>query len=326
MSDDATAADEEVISFTEPITLVQAPKGVSPYPIPSCNTLSLLLAALLKQKGHSSAPKAYWDLLTSPPHSVVPDRENYAAFLRTLRVTRSSTAAIQLLSGMPKEYMTPGTFRIAISTCLRDKNNMHAFANAGKLLDYMQNSLSTPDPKVLESYLELAVTSPVPEVTLPAQQDQNFSRPSSEETARSNRAHGKIISRALHRLGPAMINLRSALSWGNSDTGSQAVKGWEREEYTLSIMRLMQRMISAYTILMDKGMVERTDYVALSAERSKIASYLQRLKHTRSADEEFRNYGLDKGRRDRRVERARDAPIEHRSVKLNARRAEEAAM
>jgi hypothetical protein len=322
----AKSDDEDVIPFTEAINPVQAPKGVSPYPIPGRNTLSLILAALLKQKEHSSAPKAYWDILTSPPHSVIPDQENYAAYLRTLRITRSSTAAVQLLSRMPEEFMTPGTFRIAISTCLRDKNNMHAFANAGKILDYMQSSQSVPDARVLEIYLELAITAPVAnDEKSTAQQVINSGRPSEGDLAKRNRAHGRTISRALHRLGPAMINLRSTLSWGNSESGPRAMKGVEREEYTLSLIRLMQRMISAYSILMERGMVDRSDYVALGAERSKIAAFLQRLKNTRAADEEYRTVGLEREKRRGRVDKSRDAPTEYKSMRRTASMREERA-
>lgn len=307
---------ESVISFTEPIMPVKPPKGTSPYPSPGRNTLSLLLTALLKQKDHSSAPTSYWSLLTSPPYSVIPDSENYAAYLRTLRITRSSTAAVQLLSRMPKDLMTPGTFRIAISTCFRDKNNVHAFANAGKVLDYMQTALRTPDPKVLEIYLELAITAPVHNsANLASSQTDSPGKPTQEEITRQNRAHGSVISRALHRLGPSINNLRATLSWGNSQSATPVMKGLEREEYTLSVIRLMQRMVSAYDILMERGMVERTDYVALGAQKSKLAAFITRLKAARVKEEEYRTVGLERERRSRRREAVRDSPTDYKSVR-----------
>lgn len=280
--------DAPLIPFTETVNPVQAPKGTSPYPIPSRNTLSLLLGALLKAKAHSGAPTTYWNLLTSPPYSIIPDSENYSAYLRTLRITRSSSTAITILSQMPSEMMTPGTFRIAISTCLRDKNNPHAFSNAGKLLDYMQGALTTPDPKVLDAYLELAITAPVnmPSTNFYAENSKTpqspTTRPTPEQVTLKNRAHGLVISRALHRLGPSIINLRATLSWGDKDKFSAGpLEGKIREEYTLSVIRLAQRMVSAYDVLMDKGMVERTDYVPLTQERAKIAALITRLRHSR---------------------------------------------
>lgn len=268
--------EEELIPFTESIIpSITPPKGVSAFPIPAQNTLSLIMAALLKLRDHSS-PKKYWTHLIT--NGVIPDGENYNAYLRTLRITRASSETVKILLSMPKPLITIGTYRIAIATCVRDKNNPHAFANAGKILDLMQTTHTNPDPKVLDTYLEVAITTPVHVSTAanPAQ-----------EIELQKFAHGAQISRALHRLGPAVINLKAILSFG--DENMRHLSNFEREKQVSAVLALTQRMVSAYDVLMDKGMVPRVDYVPLSQERNKLTAFITRNKHARRAAAEAKS-------------------------------------
>ncbi|KAL8730823.1 MAG: hypothetical protein Q9181_004527, partial [Wetmoreana brouardii] len=130
---------------------------------PGRNTLSLLLDACINLRAVSSA-QAYWGLLTSPtgPYNIHPDSENYHMYLRVLRVLRASRVAVELIqdmhSGELKDttILQPKTFRIALSCCVRDKNNPNSMSNAQQILEIMYKSLIQPDVKALEMYMQLA--------------------------------------------------------------------------------------------------------------------------------------------------------------------------
>ena len=101
----------------------------SVYATPGNNTLSMITetaTALHELK----VGKYYWDLLTSEEgqYQVVPDHQNFMAYLRLLRVSRASRAVLDLLreprsEDVQHKLMVRATFIIAMSTCLRDKNN-----------------------------------------------------------------------------------------------------------------------------------------------------------------------------------------------------------
>lgn len=278
------SSEDAIIPFTEVIVpKTTPPQGVAAFPVPGRNTLSLVMAALLNLKTNESA-KPYWDILTSPPYSIIPDGPNYADYLRVLRVTRSSKELVSVLTSMPREYLTRGIFRIAMSTCVRDKNNPNSFNNAGKVLDLMQSTITTPDAKILEFYLELALKAPVPYST-PA---SSSNTPSSyeEEALLAKRKHGSIIARALQRLAPNLNSLRATLSFGDEET--PRLDGVERQQFAEDVERLARVMVSAYDKLMNNGMVDRRMYVPYSKERSKIAAYITRLQSRIAADKKAR--------------------------------------
>jgi ribosomal protein S17E len=277
---DSGPSEDAIIPFTEVIVpKTTPPQGVAAFPVPGRNTLSLIMAALLNLKTNESA-KPYWDILTSPPYSIIPDGPNYADYLRVLRVTRSSKELVSIVTSMPREYRTRGIFRIAMSTCVRDKNNPNSFSNAGKVLDLMQSTITTPDAKILEFYLELALKAPVPS----SPSDSSSNTPSSYEEAAllAKRKHGSIIARALQRLAPNLNSLRATLSFGDEET--PRLNGVERQQFAEDVERLARIMVSAYDKLMNNGMVDRRMYAPYSKERSKIAAYITRLQSRINAE------------------------------------------
>lgn len=213
----------------------------SVYAVPGNNTLSMLIeASTLARQTHVG--KAYWDVLTSANglFRVMPDVQNITAYLRLLRVSRASKAALELLrqswpESVQKNLYRRGTFVIAMSTCVRDKNNPNVFNTASSIVDLMQDKLDlyeeddvepyeepdfrkrrdmererkqtgqamSADPKVLAMYLSLAmVTTPGVSHEMPLRVDDR-GRTNFELDRRNNNT-----MRALARLNPDVINVK----------------------------------------------------------------------------------------------------------------------
>ncbi|CAL3965858.1 unnamed protein product [Diplocarpon coronariae] len=237
--------------------------GIAMFAKPGPNILSLLLQASLELRLKAPAT-SYWNIFTQSL-LIQPDKENYHAYLRVLRVARSSTETVQLLQDMPREDMEAKTFRISMSCCVRDKRNPNSFKNAGKILDLMQMSLRQPDIPALRDYLGIAITAPAFDPT--------------DNTTPSKQAQGRQILRALDRLNPSFINLKSALHFGVSS--SKTLGAHARNEMAKDIMGLTKRMIGAYDLLMDNALVARDMYKDLTKQRSKLAAFLGRHQHAR---------------------------------------------
>lgn len=148
---------------------------------PGPNTLSLLLAAGINLRQPRIA-QYYWNLLTSPtgPYKVAPDNENYHMYLRLLRLQHNSRLALQVvqdlisqandaprkanaedgavMEGKKQGAVAAKTFRIALSCCVRDKNNPEAINHATEIVRLMQETLTAPDIRSLGMYLDLGIS------------------------------------------------------------------------------------------------------------------------------------------------------------------------
>jgi len=286
---DSSPTSKAVVLSGQSIILDQI-KGpstsVSAYAKPGRNALSLVLQTLLELRLKHPATK-YWDMFTKD-FGVIPDQDNFHAYLRILRVARASTETVELLQKMPRNSMVHKTFRIAMSTCQRDKENQHAFSNSGKILDIMQMTLEVPDIPALLTYLSTAVS---------AKASNNKSSSNAPESP-SKLARGKQILRALDRLNPSLINVKSLLAYGNS-SGSRPESRREKDELTAAVLELNQKMISAFDLLMNHDLVPREMYQNLTAQRSKLAAFVTKRRHARSksapsAEEEFEPENLYK--------------------------------
>jgi hypothetical protein len=262
---ETTTQDEDAASMEqfESVILAESPRAsVSTFAKPGPNTLSLLMQSILYLRLREPATK-YWDLLTKE-HVMKPDAENYHAYLRVLRVARASTDVVKLLTEMPRWYMQDKTFRIAMSTCQRDKNNRHVFGNAGKILDIMQEARETPDIASLYTYLEVAIAAPC----------YNKKISPNGKRGLSKLAYGRQLLRALSRLGPSFFNLRSLLAYGRmSDTGYES-----RESLSKDVLLLTRKMISAHDLLISKDLVPTAFHARLAAQRSKLSAFVTRFK------------------------------------------------
>ncbi|EXJ54973.1 uncharacterized protein A1O5_12884 [Cladophialophora psammophila CBS 110553] len=237
--------------------------NASVYASPGNNTLSMLMettTALRKLK----LGKYYWELLTSPdgPYKIVPDHQNIMAFLRLLRVSRASRAALDLLRApRPDEVrdklMVRGTFVIAMSTCLRDKKNPNVFETASRIMDLMQES--TRDlrddlngteiepqgqklrfsPKVLRMYLEVAMATTKGIGAGPLEKAQNGDLDFERDPSKSH------TIRALRRLGPDAVNVRQLIKSHLIELEQQAAMRGR----TIRVKKLLEkRQITPYSV------------------------------------------------------------------------------
>jgi hypothetical protein len=237
-------------------------KGVSAYAKPGVNSLSLVFEALLKLRMKRSSAE-YWEAFTVT-HNVKPDSINFHNYLRVLRVNHASSDTVELLLRMPKSMMEKKTFRIAMAACARDKNSPSAFANAGKVLDLMQQNLTSQDMVALHSYLEVAVYGAV---------GPRFKQPT-EGSPASEYARGRQMLRALERLAPSLVNLRATIAYSDPPETEEGVAAAKSTRD--GALALVREMISAYDKLMNKGMVARETYGYLIAERAKLAAFVTR--------------------------------------------------
>ncbi|KAI9049195.1 hypothetical protein LZ554_007042 [Drepanopeziza brunnea f. sp. 'monogermtubi'] len=268
--DGAASPDPKFEDITVPIAKAE---GIAMYAKPGPNTLSLLLQAALQLRVKAPAV-SYWNIFTKSL-LLTPDAENYHAYLRVLRLARASNETVLLLQEMPKQDMAAKTFRIAMSCCDRDKRNPNAFANAGKILDIMQMALPQPDIPALTNYLDLAITGHdgkhKPDTTTTSSSSSSFTSPKI--------AQGKQILRALDRLNPSFINLKSMLQFG--DAHSRNMNEHQRRDFTMEIMGLTRRMIAAYDYMMNYALVPRDMYQDLTKQRSKLAAFVTRHQHAK---------------------------------------------
>ncbi|KAI9700753.1 MAG: hypothetical protein M1836_002122 [Candelina mexicana] len=215
------------------------------YTTPGQNTLSLVLQACMKMRMKKPA-NDYWKMFTDATrYHVQPDLDNFHTFMRILRFSRSSGEILELLrTDMPGAKVKPTTmtFWIAMSTCIRDKNNPNVLDSADQILDLMQNELEDPDVRTLRLYLDLAFVTD----------------------------KGQNIVNTLRRLGPSVVNMRSLLAYGFSSTGKHLDSATKDE-----LLNLLRKMVGCYDRLLNTE-VPRETYLSYMRERSKLAAFVTR--------------------------------------------------
>lgn len=227
------------------------------YVRPGNNTLSVVQEACQKIVANKAATE-YWDLLTDPStYNIAPDVNNLHMRLRNLRQNRASAAAVKLLQDdmlaqniQPK----PGTIRIALSTCVRDKNNHNSLRNARQILTIMMQTLEDADPKAVGMYADLALTFPL--------------------------AKGADLVDALTILNPVVKNIRLQLGVGGADDnyggrshGAVWLKGEERQDAILAI----RKVYAVYDKLLLSNMLPEEQKAPFKAERARLGSFVQRV-------------------------------------------------
>lgn len=219
------------------------------YATPSNNTLSLIQEACLKIVARNATTE-YWNLLTDPQaYGIVPDLNNLHMRLRILRQNRASQAALETLQhdivgrGIAAYA---GTFRIAMSACVRDKLNPHALAHAGAILDIMMATLPDADAKVVAMYAGLAFDAP------------------------AGAGAGAAVVAALERLEVPLRSLRTQLTLGaerwDGVAGTAALRG-ERREDALAAVRMVYRL---HDRLLLRGEVAGEEATMWKARRARL--------------------------------------------------------
>lgn len=213
---------------------------------PGNNSLSLLLEACNLTYAFRESYE-YWDLLTNQStYALKPDMDNIHTFMRILRRSRASGRTLDLVQDtIPTYGWTPHrkTFRIAMSTCNRDKKNPNVVAHANKLVELSEHYQVGPDPKTLLQYIELCIST----------QD------------------GQVIGQAIDRLSDSITKLRSMISFGKLSSGK--TQAMEKED----IVALLRTIVGAIDQLMLKQLVPQEQMQGWSAKRSKLSAFVTRL-------------------------------------------------
>ena len=269
--------------------------STSIYVIPGNNTLSMVLQAAIMIK-NVPAGRMYWDLLTDQagPYKVEPDAANLASYLRLLRISRSSKVMVELLQKagaedqLPREFWKRGTFVIAMSTCVRDKNNPNVFDHASKVMDMMQDKMEIGgdergngmDPKVMGMYVSLAVVTTPGLSHVEPLRSQKF-----EPDARKNNT-----MRAIARLGPSVVNVKDLMKKGIQERDlsegkmpESMKKNWDRVEGRAGqsvddLASFLQELVGAYDRLLTKANVLPRDYSQeCLAQKKKLSAFVTKM-------------------------------------------------
>lgn len=254
---DLNAAFLDQFHSALPTVSSQIPTGA--YAKPGSNTLSLLLKSTLYLRLKEPSTK-YWELLTKE-YGVLPDPDNYACYLRVLRVARASSEAVDLLLQMPQSYLETKTFRIAMSTCNRDKHNPNVFANSEKILDIMRDTQEVQDIPVLTAYIEVALNAR-PSEKMPSRNTQDKS------------AKGRQIMRALERIEPYFDNISSRLVKDDLSGLNNEIE----ELFLDEALELVGTMIRAHDLLMHRNLVPKSLESHLARERSKLTAFVTKYR------------------------------------------------
>jgi hypothetical protein len=280
-----------VSATTGPTANKAGTSNASVYAQPGNNALSMLMQAAIMTK-NVAAGKMYWDLLTdvNGPYKLEPDAANLASYLRLLRISRSSKMVVDLLrsdlldknDSLGKEFYKRGTFVIAMSTCIRDKNNPNVFEHANRVLDVMQERLEEMDPKVMEMYVNLAVLTTPALGSAGPWKDMAF-----EKDAAKNHAMW-----ALKRLGPSVVNVKDLMKTRMLEDeigvrrrqGTKALekraRGGDKRSSVDDLAAFLQSMIGAYDRLLSKGTaggVERSLLEEWAGQKRKLSAFVTKM-------------------------------------------------
>lgn len=244
---------DEFLALT-PHAVARAVSNPLTYARPGNNTLSVIQEACQKLVSNKAAQE-YWDLLTDPTtYDIAPDLNNIHTRLRNLRQNRASAAVVGVLKYdmLDKDIIPkPGTFRISMSTCVRDKNNHNSLRNAGDILRIMLRTLADVDSKAAGLYAELAVSHPL--------------------------AKGEDLVTALALLDPVVSNLRLQLGVGGNRPARIVGATYLRGEARQDAIGALRRIYAVYDRLLESNMLEESKQKPFKAERARLSSYIQRL-------------------------------------------------
>ncbi|KAI9755629.1 MAG: Kynureninase (L-kynurenine hydrolase) [Chaenotheca gracillima] len=223
---------------------VRNPRGKAQfisYARPGTNTLSVVLDAC--GAAHTApAARAYWDFFTTktdlPGSGVVkPDLDNYHAYLRVLRSTRSSKRALEIVRDqlLADKDIAPQrkTFQIAMSICGRDKLNPKAIDHADELVKLMHQSLADPDIPTLVGYANLAIYA-TPGASI-SERPAITSRPAG---AASEIPQPGPLLRVFDRMMPIIANLKSMMLYGQA-SDLEKPKEYERDNAAQLIHKML---------------------------------------------------------------------------------------
>ncbi|KAJ4335797.1 hypothetical protein N0V87_005913 [Didymella glomerata] len=241
---------------------------------PENNTLSLIQEACLKIAAPKAAQK-YWDML-GDQYKIAPDVNNLNQQLRNLRQNRASAAAVELLQ---KDLIDkgvrppPGTFRIAMSTCVRDKNNHNSLKHGSQILRLMSKVYPDVDAKTVGMYADLANTFPL--------------------------AKGQDLIDALTNLYPIVKNLRVQIGIAADDQEDAESRkrrvvhltGEKRQD----ALAALQKVHGVYDRLLMSNLIAEEQKQSFKKERARLHAFITKKKlHDRERNVEKKLQDLDR--------------------------------
>ncbi|KAK1750652.1 hypothetical protein QBC47DRAFT_393162 [Echria macrotheca] len=233
------------------------------YAKPGPNTLSLVLVCLKRIKKTSLATR-YWQYFQTAL-GVSPDKDNYIKYLQVLQMARGSTAAANAIVAMPKEFLTPFSYRVAFSTCIHDSLNQHAFSNACKIFEVMARKSRYPDALSMRLFLQCA-RSNFRHLTEKYADDENA----------ASQAIGKQIVTAIDLLWPSFRILMSSFSFSDRPTKSpEDLFDLSRGELQEAIATA-RRMIAAMDKVVQEKMADEEVCRVLQSRRVVLNKLVER--------------------------------------------------
>lgn len=289
----------------------------SAFALPDNNTLSMLIDTALSLKAVEHG-KQFWRIITSPtgPYMLAPDSGSITTYLRLLRVSRASQESLSVLKSIPhtlwKIHMAfKGVFVIAMSTCVRDKNNPNVFDTACQIIDLMQEKAEkyeelaqsreagsrnrrvtgTMSPKVLTLFLQLAMATTH---GLDGQKLTKVAKSGDLDFERDARKNNAL--RALNRLSPETLNVKQIIKLNvaeyerqlNEKSRTPMVQRRLREQAaapdsTQELMEYLTTLISVYDKLLmineqleDEGMgpLDTMTLTEITREKRKLSAFV----------------------------------------------------
>ncbi|KAJ5273150.1 hypothetical protein N7478_008275 [Penicillium angulare] len=126
---------------------------------PNNKDLTLIIDACLSMSQGLGPGAKYWKHLTleSTPYKIQPDSAATMHLLRLLRLSRASKMSVQVIRDqlLPLGEVDGKAFHIALSACRRDNHNHACLVNGNEIMNMMGKALILPDPRALESYVDL---------------------------------------------------------------------------------------------------------------------------------------------------------------------------
>lgn len=243
-------------------TRTQHRRGSKPgpvgYAVPGSNTLSLVLESLRATRKTTLGPK-YWDLFVNE-YKVVPDKENYHSYLRLLRVGHNSTKTADIIQEIPPAMLTPKTFRIGLSCCVKDNLNKHAFANATRVFKAMK-ALRAPDAMSMRLYLQATRANFRPVTAGLSEVEGKF-------------ALGRQIAIALDNMWEPFGTLTRSFSFSSIATRSPE-EAWQRtSNEQMEAMAVAKRMVAAMDFVVTEAAAEPRVIKQLRTRRNILNRYV----------------------------------------------------
>jgi hypothetical protein len=211
------------------------------YARPSNKTLSLIMEACEKMAVKRAASQ-YWELFTSHDgYGITPDSANCHTYLRIMRTARASAEAVKFIRE-EMAHLAPEhkTFRIAMSTCVRNVLSPNVMLEAGELMDLMARRSRDLDIKSCCMWMELGLSRP----------------------------DGKDTLVAVERLGPQMINLKLVF-----ERAAESGDGTQQE----ALLKLMRLMVGGINRVLQLNVVREKESEDFQLRSSKLSALITKF-------------------------------------------------